>query len=164
MKKLLSLLLALMMLVLLPLSAWADVITVESAVLDLLDLTASKWYSTSEDRALLAACVITDVTLSDMNLATVASEALVKDSVYVGRNGNNLLICFWGNKQALICAYNPNSTGLRIDVLTPYMPDDPSDLSTYMEYYVISGTITDYYHVSADDVRTYISAILEVLF
>lgn len=163
MKKLLSFMMALTMLAALPLSALAEVITVKSTVLDLLDLTASKWYSTSDDRALLAACVVTDLALSsDLALTTVASEALAQDSVYVGRNGNNLLICFWGYKQALICSYNPTSTNLRIDVLTPYIPDDPSELSSYMEYYVITGTITDYNHVSASDVISFISAIVEV--
>ena len=164
MKKMLSLLLALMLLAALPLSAMAEVITVKSTLLDIMDQSASTWYASNDSRAMLVACVITDLIMSgDDLLYSVTGEAISKDAVFVGRQGNNLLICFWGDRQALICAYNPMSTGIRIEVLTPYMPSDPEQLSTYMESYVVMGTITDYHRVHSDDILIYVDAIIEAL-
>lgn len=168
MKKLLSLLMALLLTVALSVPAMAEdnTIEIEATLLSIVDMTADEWYASDESRVLLAACALMDVVMTENETAqSIAADAVLADSVYISCDAESglLAIHFWGDQYCLLVVYIPAS-GILIAVIEDAGRQVTSSMITnMMDDMVAKGSLDNYFQVSGDDILSTCSAILDIL-
>lgn len=168
MKKLLSLLMALLLTVALSVPAMAEdnTIEIEATLLSIMDMTADEWYASDEARVLLATCTLMDVVLTENETAqTIAADAVLADGVYIGRDADSglLAIHFWGGQYCLIVVYIPASGIISAAIEDAGRQVTSSMITSVMDDMVEKGSLDNYYQVSSDDILSTYQAILDIL-
>lgn len=166
MKKLVSMFLAVLMMAILTLSSAAfaeddEWIDVTPTLTSIIDSTASEWYSSKDNRALLAALIILDTlsSVEDDRISEIVASALVEDSIYIAKFDYSLILYFFGEDSSLACLYSPILEQLGVNVDNDL---DSSDGKLFMSYAVANDTFSSYEHISGEDFLQMMSDVIEL--
>lgn len=169
MKKLISLLMALLLTVALAAPAMAEgynIIDIKPTMLGVLDMSADEWYSSNESRVMLATVTLMDVVLTENERATdIASGAVVNDTVYVGRHSTNgtVITHFWSDQYCLVVIFAPAEGFLSAAIQDAGTTVNAAMISYVMDGMIENGNLGSYYQVSGDDILGMYQAILSAI-
>lgn len=169
MKKLISLLMALLLTVALAAPAMAEgynTIEIEPRMLNLLDLSAEAWYSSNESRVMLATVTLMDVMLTENEQATdIALSAVVNDTVYVGRHSTNgtVITHFWSGQYCLVVIFAPAEGFLSAAIQNAGITVNAAMIAYVMDGMIENGNLDSYYQVSGNDILSFSQAILSAM-
>jgi len=131
--------------------------------LNAMDMTVSKWYGTTDNRELLVAMAMIDAntSVSDEKITDALIDALVKDTVYVGKTDTVILEIFFFAKDSIITlTYTPI---LKESECLYFDSDSASTLSSLLMANFASELSIEYEQVDSENVVKLISSILELL-
>ena len=157
MKKVLSLILALcMLLACCALAESDDGIVYEPSLANAVGVSADEWFSTSENRALLTVLRLLDCDELLVEGDLLDTTGAVVDTTYVGRGDSVLVAYYHAVDGDLIIMYNPETGIADYMVLDSY---DEAKAEFFMESFCPDG----YYENNISDVMTVGDELMEIL-
>lgn len=147
--------------------AYEEERTVEAPkLLTIFQSTLDEWYADDQHRALLATCTLMDVFLTrNETYINTAQTAFSLDTVFVATQdmnyGQRLVIFFLGYDDEITVYFDPAQNVMTINYSSNWNP--LFDSAQMVDDYKALGIIDSYYHVPAETISAFYSAILEAM-
>lgn len=163
-KKLLSCLLAVVMLFALAVPALAEdteARSIEPTMTNIMERTATEWMAEDSSRVLLATCILIDIMLSDYeDLSDIVVSAVTSGHVYVALDGAELQAFFFGTEYTVMAIYDPAAQIMVADILGT---STVNYAGTMMDSLQAEGIFSLYYEIPGTNILFMYEAILEAL-
>lgn len=149
----------LLLMVLLPASAESTTVSLDPYFMTTLDYTATQWYADNDSRTILATVALLDLVLAgNDSLTAYATDAMIKNAVYIGKSSLNLYIFFFGNDGMTFVSFRPMTEEAEIASIAG-VSYEYAEYS--MEGLIDDGLISSYHQVDSEDILTTYGQIVE---
>lgn len=164
-KKLSALLLALLLAIACAAPALADesnTVQIEPVFLEIFDMTSTEWYEDYTSRTLLATSVLLDIILSDYDeLEDMASSALLKGSVYVGKSSLSLYTFFYCETGTFFASFVPATGNFNVSILDSTFSITGAENA--MSGMRTDGLLDSYYKIDSADILSMYEMVVDAL-